>query len=147
MADVFDKETRSRIMRAIKGSGTKPELLFVAAVRAARLGARIETNVAGLPGRPDLVVRLSARRPGIAIFVHGCFWHRCPRCKPRCPTSNVEFWAEKFRRNIARDVRVRRRLNRLGWSVMTVWEHEDPVTAAARLRRRIERLTGRRAAS
>ena len=58
----------------------------------------------------------------VAIFVNGCFWHRCPFCSTRSPKSNVEFWEEKFARNRARDERDVDELVRAGWTVLVVWE-------------------------
>lgn len=87
----------------------------------------------GLPGTPDFVFR----REGVAVFVDGCFWHGCPRCY-REPRSNVEFWRGKVGGNRRRDARNRRALNRLGWSVVRVWEHslrEDPEGVLRRVRR------------
>ena len=65
------------------------------------------------PGRPDIAY------PGrqVAIFVHGCYWHHCPRCYPNLPKSNPEFWARKFELNQERDARKRRNLEAAaGWS-------------------------------
>jgi DNA mismatch endonuclease, patch repair protein len=105
------------------GAGTTPELalrrlLSAAGARGYRLNARVE----GI--RPDIV--WTRRR--VAVFLHGCFWHRCPTCRLPLPRSNREFWAAKFRRNRARDRLKRARLERAGWRVVEVWEHElrDP---------------------
>ncbi len=59
------------------------------------------------------------------VFVHGCYWHRHEGCR-YCytPKSNIEFWATKFRNNIARDERVREELEHRGWRVVTLWECE-----------------------
>ena len=72
-----------------------------------------------LPGTPDLAFI----RSRVAVFVDGCFWHKCPE-HYREPVTNVEFWRRKVTRNIARDVRVGRELADLGWSVTRIWEHE-----------------------
>jgi DNA mismatch endonuclease, patch repair protein len=101
------------------GKGTRPELalrqlLGAAGARGYRLNARIE----GI--RPDLVWT----RWHVAVFVHGCFWHRCPVCRHPLPKSNRAFWAAKFRRNRGRDRTKRRQLERAGWRVVEVWEHE-----------------------
>ena len=91
---------RAAIKKSMKGNkraNTKPELLVRQRLRAAGLtGYRLEWKV---PGKPDIAF------PGrkIAIFVNGCFWHRCPKCNPSQPKRNVEFWEAKFRRNIERD--------------------------------------------
>ena len=59
------------------------------------------------------------------IFVHGCFWHRHEGCpKAYSPKSRVEFWENKFRDNVERDKRDRKKLENLGWKVFTVWECE-----------------------
>ncbi len=70
------------------------------------------------PGRPD--ISYPGRR--VAIFVHGCYWHHCPRCHPNLPKSNPEFWARKFELNRERDARKRRQLEEAGWHVFEVWE-------------------------
>lgn len=72
-----------------------------------------------LPGSPDIVLP----RHRVVVFVHGCFWHRHPRCRlAYTPKSRQEFWSAKFDENVARDRRVKRKLRRLGWRVVTVWE-------------------------
>lgn len=121
-----DEGVASR-MRQQKSTGTIPELLLVAALR--RRGFKVETHVADLPGKPDIV--LPAR--GVVVFVHGCFWHGCP-WHFRAPKHNRKWWAEKIARNKARDRRKAARLRRQGWSVITVWEHVDPELAAERVR-------------
>ena len=60
--------------------------------------------------------------PQLAIFVHGCYWHHCPRCYPNLPKSNPEFWARKFELNRERDARKRRGLETAGWTVIEAWE-------------------------
>ena len=73
---------------------------------------------AKVPGHPDVAW------PGkkVALFVNGCFWHRCPHCKPSMPKSNVEYWVVKFERNVERDERSRAALEELGWTVHVIWE-------------------------
>lgn len=73
----------------------------------------------GLTGRPD-VVFVRAR---LAIFLDGCFWHGCQRCRS-IPTTNRVFWLNKIQKNRKRDKKVRRMLRAKGWKVMRVWEHE-----------------------
>ena len=131
--DTVDKATRSRIVAAIKRKSTKPEREMLRLANS--LGAEPVLNDAFLPGCPDLAFH--AHR--LAVFVHGCFWHGCP-VHYKAPTSNVDFWQGKVLCNQRRDARIRRRLNRMGWSVMVVWEHElksSPGKVAARLSRRL----------
>lgn len=60
----------------------------------------------------------------LAVFVHGCFWHACPKCKRNIPQSRRSFWTRKLDENRRRDQRVRRRLWREGYHVVRVWEHD-----------------------
>ena len=63
------------------------------------------------------------RRPRVCVFVDGCFWHGCPR-HFRLPKTNSEWWAEKIRDNMERDVRKTGELQDRGWEVIRVWEHD-----------------------
>lgn len=104
-------------MQGNRSRDTKPELVVRTYLRQRGLaGYRLQWKKA--PGKPDVAY------PGkrVAIFVHGCFWHRCPYCHPSSPSSNVEFWQAKFARNQARDERDSRELVQAGWTVVVVWE-------------------------
>lgn len=110
---------RSELMRRVKGKNSKPEMMVRRTAHA--MGYRYRLHVSGLPGHPDLV--FPARRK--VIFVHGCFWHRHPGCRrTTTPTTRSEFWQDKFRRNVARDASVERRLADAGWRVLVIWECE-----------------------
>lgn len=105
------------VMQANRSKNTKPELRVRAALREAGLtGYRLHWKKA--PGHPD--VCFPGRR--VAIFIHGCFWHRCPYCEPSRPKTHPEFWEEKFARNQARDARDSAQLVSEGWTVVVVWE-------------------------
>lgn len=109
----------TKVMRSNKGKDTHPELVLRKALREAGYpGYRI--NWKKVPGRPDIAY------PGrkIAIFVNGCFWHRCPHCNLPLPKSHTDFWQQKFERNIERDRRKTKELEKLGWNVVTIWECE-----------------------
>lgn len=117
MADVVDVSTRSRMMSGIRHKDTAPELLVRRSLHAQ--GFRFRLHVAGLPGRPDIILP----KHRAAILVHGCFWHRHPGCRfATVPATRPEFWAEKFQRNVERDRQSERDLRRLGWRVATLWE-------------------------
>jgi DNA mismatch endonuclease (patch repair protein) len=73
---------------------------------------------------------ISFTRARIAVFVDGCFWHGCPD-HYRPAKRNSEFWSGKIEANRERDKDTNRRLSEAGWTVIRVWEHEDPVTIAA----------------
>jgi DNA mismatch endonuclease (patch repair protein) len=90
-----------------------------------------------VPGRPDI----SFVSKKLAIFVHGCFWHRCPTCAYTLPKTNRKFWQAKFDRNVARDENKVRELRRLDWKVITVWECELKTNPTKVLRNIVKRLT------
>lgn len=109
----------SKVMSANKAKNTKPEvqlrkLLWVEGLRGYR------TNYKKAPGRPDIAFPTKK----VAIFIHGCFWHRCPICKLPMPKTNQAFWANKFNANKKRDKLKERTLKKLGWKVTTIWECE-----------------------
>jgi len=119
MADTVTNQVRSRIMSRVRNKDTKAEVALRKALHA--MGFRYRLNRRGLPGTPDLVFP----RLGAILFVHGCFWHRHSGCRrATTPSSNVEFWAEKFTRNVTRDARNIADLRALGWRVGVVWECE-----------------------
>ncbi len=117
MVDVVDQATRSRMMAGIRGRDTKPEIAVRRALHAA--GFRFRLHDRRLPGRPDLVLP----RYRVAIFVHGCFWHRHAGCRfATTPATRPDFWQQKFEANVTRDVQQREALITSGWRVVTVWE-------------------------
>lgn len=117
MTDIVSAATRSRMMAGIKGENTKPEVLVRKALFAA--GFRFRLHRRDLPGKPDIV--LAGRR--IAIFVHGCFWHKHAHCAYfKMPATRTQFWEAKFAGNIARDRRAQSQLAEAGWRVLVVWE-------------------------
>ena len=108
-------------IKSMKGNvrkDTKPEIELRKLLRRAGFpGYRLQWKV---PGRPDICY------PGkkVAIFVNGCFWHRCPICNLPMPKNNHEFWEAKFSRNIERDRHNIELLETDGWHVIVVWECE-----------------------
>lgn len=109
--------TRSEQMARIRGRNTSPELLLRQMLW--QHGLRYRLHARTPTGRPDIVF------PGarVAVFVDGCFWHGCPDHYVR-PRSRSDFWAEKLKANVLRDIRQTRELELLGWRVLRVWEHE-----------------------
>jgi DNA mismatch endonuclease (patch repair protein) len=133
--DPLSPAQRSALMARVRSRGNaSTEEAVARALRAHRVTGWLRRT--RLPGSPDFYFPLAR----LALFVHGCFWHGCPRCYRR-PKSNVAFWDEKRRQNRARDARVARELRARGIAVITVWEHELKWVAwLRRLRRRLERL-------
>ena len=131
-------EQRSRIMRAVKGADTTPEL----AVRrlAHGMGFRFRLHRKDLPGKPDLTFPRLRK----VIFVNGCFWHGhdCAR-GARIPVQNRDYWTRKVARNVERDRNAQSALQRLGWKSLVVWECE--IRDQDRLRRALRRFLGRAA--
>ncbi len=128
----------STSMRSNRRQDTGPELLL--AFEFERLQAPpFVRNDPSLSGSPDFAFH----GPQVAVFVYGCFWHRCPWCKPRLPMAHRDFWRRKFERNRRRDRRKREALRRTGWHVLAVWEcrlKRDPPVTAGKILRRIDGL-------
>jgi DNA mismatch endonuclease (patch repair protein) len=119
MSDVFSKRKRSEIMSAIHGKNNKTTE-WVIRSRLISKGIRgWKMNVSNLPGKPDFV--FTNRK--VAIFVDGCYWHGCSKCRT-IPISNRKFWKKKIEGNIKRDNLVNRKLRKLGWKVLHIWEHD-----------------------
>src|SRR5580692_4434373 len=98
MVDKITPEARSRNMRSISGKNTCPELTVRRILKSQRF--KFELHEKDLPGSPDIVLS----RHSLAIFVHGCFWHRHNGCHlTSSPKSNVLKWESKFAANILRD--------------------------------------------
>ena len=117
MADIVDKQTRSRMMSGIKGKDTRPEMIVRRFLHAR--GFRYRLHVSNLPGKPDICLP----RYGVVILVQGCFWHRHKGCKlSYMPASNKERWKEKFRENVRRDRKNIKALIEEGWRVIVLWE-------------------------
>lgn len=124
LTDVVDPETRSRMMSAIKGKDTGPELAVRRYLHAAGLRFRLHDKL--LPGRPDIVLPKFRS----VVFVHGCFWHRHEGCPyATSPATRADFWSKKFSGNIQRDADNDRALRMAGWQVLTIWECQarDPL--------------------
>ena len=141
MTDIVDTKCRSAMMARIRGRDTAPEL----AVRriAHRMGLRFRLHRKNLPGRPDLVFP----KHRLAVFVHGCFWHRHEGCRyASTPKSRAAFWTEKFAANVKRDARQEAALRTLGWQILVIWQCETKDEAAVE-RRLTELITHDTAAS
>lgn len=134
MVDRLAPERRSWLMSRVKGKHTGPEMIVRRAAHA--LGLRFRLHRKDLPGRPDLVFPCHK----VALFVHGCFWHRHPGCRlASMPKSRIEYWQAKFDANVARDSAAEQALGDAGWRVVTIWECEmrkedDLALAVARIR-------------
>jgi DNA mismatch endonuclease, patch repair protein len=107
---------RSAVMARIRGKDTGPEKSVAAALVA--LGLVWECQARDLPGRPDFVCRAEM----VVVFVDGDFWHGWRFSQWRSKLSRK--WREKIAGNRRRDTCNRRRLRRMGWKVVRLWEHQ-----------------------
>ena len=114
MADWLDKRTRSKIMSSIRSKNTKTELLLKKELRGSGFSYQPK-----IKGSPDF----AHKKDKIAVFVHGCFWHKCPKCY-RKPASNKNYWLPKLERNVQRDLENKNILRKQGYKVISFWEHQ-----------------------
>lgn len=118
-------------MQGNRGSDTRPEIALRAALH--RQGFRFFKNrrpVTAVPCRADIVFP----RCQLAVFLDGCFWHRCPE-HGILPKTNRTYWTAKLDGNVARDRRNDEALREAGWRVLRIWEHEQIDAAVVRVSR------------
>lgn len=121
MADSISPDRRSANMKKIRSTGMKPEMKVRRLAHG--MGYRYRLHRRDLPGKPDLVF-VSRRK---VIFVHGCFWHQHKKrgcLKSHTPKSNADYWLPKLERNRERDASNIRKLKKMGWKPLVIWECE-----------------------
>lgn len=134
MSSWASDEHARRTMKANRSRDTNPELAIRRRLHAMGLRYRVDFRLAPpLRTRADIVFT----RKRLAVFVDGCFWHRCP-LHSTPPRRNADYWGPKLDGNSARDRRTDAALADAGWRVLRVWEHEDPDAAAERILRAAE---------
>ncbi|QQG48730.1 MAG: very short patch repair endonuclease [archaeon] len=117
MPDVLTPGQRSLNMSRIRGRNTSPERIVRAGLKDAKItDYRIHSS---LPGKPDIVFP----KARLAVFIDGCFWHRCPEDYQE-PDTRKDFWRKKIAGNVLRDRHVDGILTGTGWTVMRIWEHD-----------------------
>lgn len=127
-----------RSMQSNVGSGNQLELRLRRRLHAAGLRYRVDYRpVKNLRRTADIAFP----RLRLAVFVDGCFWHQCPS-HASMPKTNRDFWRAKLNRNVERDRETNEMLLAAGWSVLRIWEHEDPDTAVARVIDAVATLKG-----
>ena len=104
-------------MSQIKSKDTKAEMILRR--KLWKKGLRYRVHCSTIDGKPDIVFI----RQKIAIFVDGCFWHKCPQCYRR-PKSNKDYQLPKIDNNAKRDKKINKDLKNSGWKVIRIWEHE-----------------------
>lgn len=118
MADIFSKKKRSEIMSKITGKNTKPEIIIRKLIFYE--GYRYRLHRKDLPGKPDIVFPSKKK----VIFINGCFWHGHKCKRGTLPETNKEFWEDKINGNKKRDKENKRKLTKLGWEYLVIWQCE-----------------------
>ena len=118
MADVFDKEMRSAVMRKVRSKGNKSTELRLIKVFAEQ-GIKGWRRNYPVKGHPDFVFP----KKRIAVFVDGCFWHGHD-CRNTRPKQNEDFWSAKRKRNVTRDIAITKLFEKRSWTVLRIWECE-----------------------
>lgn len=146
-----DPAVTSRIMAAVRSTGTRPEMALRRALHRRGLRYRVRSS---LPGRPDLV--FPAAR--VVCFVDGAFWHGAGWKERGYSSMEAQFegsprgdwWIAKIRGNVERDRKVTSTLEADGWTVMRFWDTDvgadlDKVatTVEAVVRERVSRRASR----
>ena len=136
MADNLTPEQRSFCMSRIKGKDTRLEMRVRSALH--RRGLRFRKHVKDLPGKPDVVFR----KARVAVFVDGDFWHgyRFPSWADKVS----DFWKKKINKNRERDTATYRKLRRMEWTVIRLWQHELEEDFDACIDRILEAVRGRK---
>jgi len=136
LTDVFTPEKRSWVMSRIRGTNTKIDLKMKEILN--EIGYKYEMYPK-MFGNPDFIIK----RKRIAIFCDGDFWHGYKYKEKKKPAK--KFWKDKIKGNMARDVRISRKLRRDGWSVLRFWEHNierRPDICRRRILRKIKTYSG-----
>jgi len=135
--DTHTPQQRSYNMSQIKYRNTKPEISFRRLVWSKGIrGYRVKAKITG---KPDLYFS----KKKIAVFIDGCFWHKCPVCFVK-PKSNLIYWNKKIKRNVDRDKKINSLLQNDGIRVIRIWEHEvinSPESAFKKLKNEYEKET------
>jgi DNA mismatch endonuclease (patch repair protein) len=119
-------------MQATRRRDTPAEVAIRSRLFAEGLRYRVQYKCADLGARRSIDIAFPGVR--VAVFVDGCFWHSCPVHATR-PRANGDWWRDKLRQNVLRDADTVARLEGAGWTVLRVWEHEDPMDVAGRVAR------------
>lgn len=131
--------THSATMRANRRRDTQPEIRIRSLLH--RAGARFRVDYRVGTGRSAPRPDIAFPRQRLAIFVDGCFWHRCLE-HGVMPRANRDYWEPTLQRNIERDQENDHALTAMGWTVVRIWEHENPTAAAARILGMLADTTG-----
>ncbi|HHQ45279.1 MAG TPA: DNA mismatch endonuclease Vsr, partial [Candidatus Altiarchaeales archaeon] len=116
MADNLTKEQRSHTMSKIKSKWTGQEKKIHDYLKGMKVKHKMHPKI---EGNPDILLKDTKT----AVFLHGCFWHKCPKCY-RKPKTNKTYWISKIDNNVKRDNRNKKIVRSAGYNVIVVWEHQ-----------------------
>ena len=116
MVDRFSSEVRSKIMSKIRGKWTASEKIIHNFLKGNKIKHTMHPK---LPGNPDVFLKDF----NAVVFIDGCFWHNCPK-HGHIPESNVKYWKQKIKRNVKRDLKNTKALEKEGFKVIRIWEHD-----------------------
>jgi DNA mismatch endonuclease (patch repair protein) len=133
--DNVDKETRSKVMAKVRSQNTRLEQTLFNLLIESGL-SDFATHVKELLGKPDIVFN----KQKLIVFLDSCYWHGCPK-HLRMPSSNVDYWQNKIKRNKTRDRRQSSELKKSGWRVVRIWEHElkTPTSVVRKITRALKK--------
>ena len=116
MSDNLTKDQRSYCMSRIRSKWTSQERKIHNYLKGNKIKHQMHPNIEGCP---DILFKKNK----VVLFLHGCFWHKCPRCYKE-PKTRKEYWLPKIESNIKRDRKNENRLKKNGYRVLKIWEHE-----------------------
>lgn len=116
MADRVSSEKRSEIMSKVRSKWTNPEKIIHNSLKGNRIRHKMHPRIMG---SPDVLIT----ETNTLIFIDGCFWHGC-RKHCSLPKSRLEYWESKIKGNVKRDAMNRRKLRKIGYNVIRIWEHQ-----------------------
>ncbi len=129
--DNLNKDQRSKCMSQIKSKWTLQEKKIHNLLKGRKIKHEMHPKI---KGSPDIIITKMNK----AVFLHGCFWHKCPECYTE-PKSNKSYWLPKIERNVRRDQHNKSMLKKDGWKVVSFWEHEVKSDADKALKKLVER--------
>ena len=116
MADNLTEEQRKKCMCSIKSKWTTQESKIHNFLKGNKIKHKMHPKI---KGSPDIIIP----NKKIAIFLQGCFWHKCP-IHYKEPKSKKRYWVGKIKRNVLRDRNNVKLLKKQGWKVVIIWEHD-----------------------
>lgn len=119
MTDNLSKDNRKKAMRSVKSKNTTIEKKICSILQSIEVSGW-QQNADFIIGKPDIVFL----EKKIVIFVDGCFWHGCPICNRKLPSTNIDYWQKKIEKNKELAKKYNVQLKQEGWKVIRIWEHE-----------------------